>query len=246
MQTIGMEQLTERMPEWAHNIILAGFRGSIVHGTYTAHQLNTVEGIEDDVDVFAVFTKDRGFYLGLEGLNNHNLHFNTNGEPLDIDADDLRRFIDFLVKGNPNSHMRLWLKPEHYFRISLAGEYLISNRDVFISRHILNAVRGHLFSQLKKGFNPFNRKAAAHALRLAIFGVKLANTTTIQPWLEGDELARVMAIKLGRTTAISAERQITEYVHRLQSSMDTSLLPERVDPEEANNILLTMLDMIWS
>lgn len=235
---VSLEEIVAKLPPWARRLLLVGYRGSIVHGTMNKKT--------DDVDIFTVFVHPQKFYLGLQGYLGDRLHKNTNGEPLDINADELRRFVDFLRKGNPNSHTALWLRPEHYIFVSPVAENLISHRDIFISKHILNAIKGHTKSQLKKAFNPLDYKAAAHALRLTFLGLQLIQRNSLFPWLEGDELEQVMKIKQGEMSENRIDNILQHHYNLLVRASEAAILPEKVSEEEVNDLLLTLLDMSWS
>lgn len=210
-------KIDDLVPEWAlkYNILM-GYRGSHVHGTYIDP---TEEHGTDDVDLFSVFAHPQSYYLGLGGYHNSRSVYETSGD-IDIVGYELRKYIDLLVKGNPNVHSHLWLEPEDYLFVSTAGNLLIDNRDIFISQRLFDSLAGYAYGQLKRmvafqfqGYMGEKRKQlanrygydiknASHCIRLLYMGIHFADTGRINVKLPKHELDVVLSIKRGEVLSI--------------------------------------------
>jgi predicted nucleotidyltransferase len=238
-----LKGMVNRLPEWARSLVLAGYRGSISHGTYIGTEI-------DDTDVFCIFVHPKDYYLGLPSLVHDQEHFNTNGEALDINADELRRFVRQLYKGNPNAHFSLWLKPEHYLLITHPAQMLLSSREAFLSVNILNAIGGHAQSQVNKlsaanSLEQKDQKAAAHAIRLLYTGIRLARDRELRPWLDETELSTVMEVKTGQWNKPKIELKIQALLGEFSNEKEKSGLTYQCDWNEIDKILLNLLQTCW-
>lgn len=238
-----LKSMIDRVPDWAKTFLLAGYRGSISHGTYIGTEL-------DDTDVFGIFVHPQEYYLGLPSLIHEQEHFNTNGESLDINADEIRRFVRQLYKGNPNAHFALWLKPEHYLLITHPAQILLSSREAFLSANILNAIGGHARSQVKKlssavSLEVKDQKTSAHAVRLLYTGIRLARDRELRPWLDEDELSTVLDIKTGKWNKPKIELKIQSLLGEFRNEKEKSGLTYQCDWNEIDKILLNLLHTCW-
>jgi len=239
-----LRSMIHRLPDWAKPLIFAGYRGSISHGTYIGAET-------DDTDVFGIFVRPKDYYLGLPSLVGDKEHFNTNEEALDINADELRKFVAQLYKGNPNAHFALWLKPEHYLLITRPAQMLLSSREAFLSVNILNAINGHATSQIRKlsaatSMVERDQKTAAHAVRLLYTGIRLARDRELCPWLNEDELTIVMEIKTGKWNKPRIELKIQTMLGEFRNEKEKSALNYQCDWNEVDKILLNLLDACWN
>lgn len=239
-----LEDLLMRVPRWGRSPIIAGYRGSHAHGTYIEP---TERHGTDDVDVFAVVCRDLTYYLGVTGYLRHRDSWNTNGDTLDVEIHEVRKFVHLLEKGNPNVHTYLWLDPADYFKVSRAGRVLIDNRRGFFSRRMFTSFAGYAYAQLKrmqkfekKGYMGTKRegllkdygydiKNAAHCIRLLHMGVHLARHGELIVRLSGEVFDEVMAVKSGGRSFEFVQRRAEELFREFDGVKDTSPLPDKVD-----------------
>lgn len=250
-----------RCPPWARHCLMMGYRGSHAHGTYIAP---TEKHGTDDVDVFSVVLQPRTYYVGLGGYTNHNDSFESGGEDVDISCYDLRKYVHLLIKGNPNVHSWLWLRPEHYFLLSPAAEYLIANRTAFMSRAMLYAFGGYAIGQLrrmqagsKQGYMGAKReglmaeygydiKNASHCLRLLLTGIHLARTGQLLVFLGGEMRSQVLAVKSGEVSLADVTAQSERLFAEFESAKDAcTVLPKEVDWANCDGILRTAMSIGW-
>lgn len=256
-QMCSIAEVRGAMPSWGQNIILAGYRGSESHGT----SIFVGENATDDVDVFAVTVQPAEWYLGLAGYaSNGRQVVETAGERLDLLAYDVRKFFSLLAKGNPNVHVFLWLKPEHYLWNTLVGARIILHRRAFISAHCLDALCGYAVAQFKKmggdqkyeGYMGAKRKAmvdrygydvknAAHCIRLLHLGIELCTAGTLHSWRPDAERDELMAIKRGEVPLADVKARSDELWGEFYRIKRDAKLPPQPDYDTINKLLVTTI-----
>lgn len=251
---VGIADIRASCPAWAQNLVLAGYRGSESHGT----SLFEGEMATDDVDVFAVSVQSPEWYLGLQGYasNARQVH-ETAGDYLDLLVYDVRKFFSLLAKGNPNVHVFLWLRPEHYLYNTIAGARIILNRSAFISESVLDALCGYAIAQFKKmggdqayeGYMGAKRKAqvdrfgydvknAAHCIRLLHMGIELCNEGTLYSWRPDAERAELISIKKGERVLADVKKRADELWAHYFAAKGRARLPEFPDYDKINALLV--------
>lgn len=125
---------------------LLAYRGSISHGMYVpSFDPNSI----DDVDLMGVVLAPPIYYLGLHEWGSRGTKDYYEGQ-YDCVFYDIRKAISLLLQGNPNILSLLWLRPEHYLYRSPVGSLLVSNRNLFVGKHVYNAFAGYAYQQLEK------------------------------------------------------------------------------------------------
>lgn len=253
LASLGIADVRAALPSWAQNIVLAGYRGSESHGT----SLFEGDMATDDVDVFAICAQPTEWYLTLPGYTNGSRQStNTNGERLDLEVHDVRKFFHLLAKGNPNVHVYLWLKAEHYLWKTIPGGWIILNRRIFLSRHCLDALAGYAMAQFKKmeggqkyeGYMGAKRKLqvdrfgydvknAAHCLRLLYMGIELCERGTLEAWRPDAERELLMSVKRGERS-LKDVNQMADNLWRTYYDMKHKAdLPPDADYAAINSLL---------
>lgn len=122
-------------PHLGDNIILLGLGGSYAYGT----------NVEDsDVDIRGVATQ-----LPKDILTGK--HFDqVINEETDTTVYSLEKIVSLLSNCNPNTIEILGLEPWQYIYVSDVGQALIDNRDMFLSKRVVNAFGGYANSQLRR------------------------------------------------------------------------------------------------
>ena len=253
--------LNERSPVWARNPIISGYRGSHAHGTYIPPE--EPRGT-DDIDLFGIVVRNPDYYLGLDGYQPERKGtFTCAGETLDIETHEIRKLCHLLMKGNPNVHQHLWLKPEHYLVITRPGRILIEHRQEFLSRRLFESFAGYAYAQLKRmekfekrGYMGTKREAivkelgydiknAAHCIRLLYGAIYLARNNTIQVFLEGDAEHHVKSIKRGEWTLDAIKRQAERLFNTFDTEKTRSTLPDQIKRTNINSIVRTIIETHW-
>lgn len=166
------------------SLVLAVKRGSEANGTYIPPaDPNSI----DDRDIMGIIIPPARNYVGLgtwEGADSIKGCW-------DVVFYEFRKFVNLLMKQNPNVLLALWVEPEDILYLEPAGRLLIQNRDLFRQRTAaFKSFLGYATSQLQKmeggafkGYMGEKRKAlvekygydtknAAHLIRLLNTGIE--------------------------------------------------------------------------
>ena len=122
-------------PHLCKNIILLGLGGSHAYGTNTD---------ESDLDVRGVALNSKE-----EILTNQNFEQFVNTET-DTTVYSFNKIISLLSRCNPNTIEILGLKPEHYLYLSPAGQLLLDNKKLFLSKLAIQSFGGYASQQLRR------------------------------------------------------------------------------------------------
>lgn len=127
------------------NIILLGLGGSHAYGT-------NVE--TSDLDIRGIATNSAPDILTRKGFEQ------VVNEATDTTIYSLEKIISLLSNCNPNTIELLGLEPDQYFKITKAGQSLLDNRDMFLSKRAINSFRGYATAQLRRLENKSARTAS--------------------------------------------------------------------------------------
>jgi len=148
------EQARDLLPE---GLILLGYRGSIAHNMYIPQ--NNPDSI-DDKDIMGVYVAAREHYLG---FGRPEVKERFIGE-WDAVSYEVRKFIGLLLKCNPNVLSMLWLPSRHLIYCNAAGDRLIENRDLFVTKQAYHSFNGYAYGQFKR-MTHFNQEKQAEMAR---------------------------------------------------------------------------------
>lgn len=122
-------------PNLGPNIMLLTFGGSHAYGT-------DVEG--SDIDVRGIALPTRKDLYGFGGFEQYR------NDELDITIYEFRKVIALLCACNPNTIEMLGCRPEQYLILSPAGEMLLKNKALFLSKQAVHAFGGYANAQLRR------------------------------------------------------------------------------------------------
>lgn len=125
---------------------LLAFRGSVAHNMYTPKE--DPDSI-DDVDLIGIVIPEAPYLLGLHDWGSRGTR-EVKQEHWDMVFYDLRKAIRMLLLGNPNILTLLWLKQEHYLHGSEELLELISQRHLFVGKHVWAPWAGYANDQLQR------------------------------------------------------------------------------------------------
>lgn len=240
--------LTEHpgLNEWA---FLHGYRGSVAHGMYIPS--DDPDSI-DDIDTMAFCVPPLETYFGLQQFGSRGTQ-EIKVDPWDIVIYEARKAISLLLKGNPNVMSMLWLRDEHYIKVTDTGRRLISHRDWFMGRHLYEPFVGYAQSQLAKmtrgvfkGYMGERRKAlverhgydtknAAHLIRLLRMGIEALDTGKFIVYRPDAE--ELLSIKRGEWPLERVQREAMRLFDEARRARARSCLPERPDRERIEDLL---------
>lgn len=235
--------------DWA---ILSGYRGSIAHGMYTGNNPDSI----DDKDVMSICVPPLDYYFGLKRFGSRGTQ-EIKRQEWDIVAYELHKFVGLLQQGNPNVLMLLWLKPEHYLKITEAGQLLIDNRHLFVGRHVYRAFTGYAHSQLHKmthlafeGYMGQKRKElvlkfgydtknAAHLLRLLRMGIEFLKDGRL--YVFRHDAPQLLEVKRGEWTLEQVKEEASRLFAAAQDAYLESSLPPEPNLELINNLTVKVI-----
>ena len=117
------------------NIILLGMGGSYAYGTNNENS---------DIDIRGVATNTKRNILIGQDFE----------QVVDTDTDttiySLDKIVKLLCNCNPNTIELLGLKPEHYLYLTPAGQALLENKTLFLSKVAINSFGGYANAQLRR------------------------------------------------------------------------------------------------
>ena len=130
------------IPHLGNNIVLLGLGGSHAYGT----NIET-----SDVDIRGIATRTpRDILTGRDWEQSVN-------EATDTTIYSLEKMFKLLISCNPNTIEILGLKPEHYLYVSPIGQMILDNKNLFLSKKVLNSFSGYAMAQMNRLNNKSGR-----------------------------------------------------------------------------------------
>jgi len=238
------------LTEWA---ILTGYRGSIAHNMYVP---NTDPNSVDDKDVMSVCVPSIDFYFGLKSYGSRGTREIFRNE-WDIVSYEAKKFISLLEKGNPNVLAMLWLQPNHYLKLTAAGQLILSHRYLFVGRHVYRSFTGYAYSQLKRmehgnkqGFMGEKRKRlvdkfgydtknASHLIRLLRMGIEFLKDGEL--YVHREDASQLLEIKLGKWSLEKVKSEADRLFKMAEECFINSDLPKKPDSQLINNLCVDVI-----
>lgn len=193
-------------------------------------------------------------------------------ETSELDGEDttvwgLSRFFQQLQKGSPNTFELLFVPESAILICSDEARLLFNNRNLFVSKRLLQPIAGFAISEWRKAnlqtknketgevyFSPrvvgktrkeshaqhgYSTKNAYHAIRLMHQGIELAETGSITfPRPEREELSK---LRSGSYTHAEVEDMFNELDSKFIALMSNSSLPAKTDQKEIDRLYFTMI-----
>lgn len=248
--------------QWA---ILAGYRGSVAHGTWLPS--DDPDSV-DDKDLMAFCVPNRPLVLGLRSYGSRGTQEIVRDVPQpiltrwDVVVYEIRKALSLLEKGNPNVLSMLWLPRNLFTKVTPAGERLIASRDLFVGKHVYNAYIGYARSQLSKmtrgefkGYMGDKRKAlveqhgydtknAAHLIRLLRQGIEFLSTGELI--VQRPDAAELIDIKRGDWSLERVQREAEQGFTQATEALTRSQLPASPDRDAINRLCQGLIEQAWS
>lgn len=242
-----LKKIRKYLPFDGEGTILLGYRGSLSHGYVHPgengrHRPHRHYGPADRICVRPQTIRAKKEVI--------------EGE-LDLVVYEIRKYINLLLKNNPNVLSLLWLDEKHYLFKHELGARLVEARDIFISKNCYKTFGGYAAAQIRKmnkqeyrgymgaerkrmvGAIGYDVKNAAHALRLLKMGIEILTTgevTVMRP-----DAQRYIAIKNGEWPL----EKVKEEAERLDGLLDEayirSTLSKKPDFHKAEDLCVGIL-----
>lgn len=237
------------------DILLAGFRGSIAHGT---HVPSTDPDSIDDVDWLAVKVCPLDFYYGI-GKPEKDTEEVFAGDD-DIVVYELVKFCRLMRACNPNVIATLWA-PEHLCAISAnGGELLVAIREAFLSKRLYAPFIGYARSQLQRmtGFGNekqqykgakrrelierfgYDCKNAAHLIRILRMGIEALDGGGLR--IERPDAEQLIEIKTGKWKLEQVQQEAARLFELAERARNESKLAEEPDHALIDSIIRRILE----
>lgn len=233
--------------------ILMGYMGSTSHGTHIPPEEKT--GI-DDKDVMGIAIPPSEYILGLSRYEQSEIFHHE----WDIVVYDIRKMMRLLLKSNPNVLGLLWLDKVYYIKKSPAGELLIENRHMFMTKKMYHSFAGYANSQLVKmerhafkGYMGEKRKAlveelgydtksAAHLVRLLTMAIEALTEGELYVNRGNRDAAKLISIKKGEWPLDRVKKEADELFKQARDAYIHSRLPDAPDEQSAQHLLMRIME----
>ena len=239
------------LQDWS---ILFTYRGSIAHGTYIP---NNDSNSIDDVDLIGVCIPSLDYYFGLSEFGSRGT-VEIKQDELDIVIYEFKKMVNLLVGCNPNVLNLLYLRPEYYLKVTPAGQMLLDNRDLFLSKqayHKYTAYAKGQFDAMKKNkYNgymgekrkqlvdkfSYDCKNASHLIRLLRMGKEILESGQVIAYREADR-DELIAIKTGHWSFEEVQAEALKLFRECDELVNDCQLPERADKGKVNELCVNIL-----
>lgn len=238
----------ERIASVWPNVVLAGYVGSIAHGT--------AGDVIDDIDVYGVFVGDDRHYYGLNQVDT--IHKVGVAEHYDFTLFEIGKYVRLLLKANPNVISLLWLPQNLYVVRESVGSALLAARQAFMTKLLYKSFGGYAHAQLQKMTRGstesayqgakrreryekfgYDCKNAAHLIRLLRMGVEALTSGEIL--VQRHDAAQLREIKMGGWTLDQVREEAERLNHLLDEAFVRSDLPDRPDRDAVERVLVGMV-----
>lgn len=248
MKNMTPELKRELFPD---NLLLLGYRGSMAHNMYVP---NTDPDSIDDIDLMGVYMAPVDHYIGTKKSREVHEKFI---DKWDVVNYEFLKFVNLLLKSNPNVLSLLWLKSNLYIEHNDYGKSLIENRDLFVSKLAYHSFTGYAYSQLKKmeatkfeGYMGKKRKElvqkfgydcknAAHCIRLLKMGMEFLSEGKLNVFR--DDAPYLLEIKRGLWKLEDVKAEAKRLFNLTDEAFIRSSLPPEPDYDKVNIIVKDIL-----
>lgn len=252
MKNLTPEMRKELFPD---NLILCGYRGSVAHNMYVP---NTDPNSIDDVDLMGVYLAPVEYYVGL-GLGRRIYRKSIEKFVGKYDAVhyELRKFVNLLIKSNPNVLSLLWLRENHYIKQTEYSKLLVEKRNLFVSKLAYQSFTGYAYAQLKRmeraateGYMGEKRKQlvekygydcknAAHCIRLLKMGMEFLTTGELNVFR--DDAPYLLEIKTGKWSLDQVKKEAERLFHLADEAYIRSKLPNKPNIPAIEKIVMDII-----
>ena len=237
-------------------VILKGYRGSIAHGTYE----ETVT--DDDHDIMGIFVPPPDTVFGIRNIECVERMIpeklsEKRTRVYDIVYYSVQKYLNLIMKQNPNVICLLWLSPKHYIKRTKWGDLMIDNRERLLSKQCYHSFVGYAHGQLHRmTHHAANRdmgkkrkelvakfgydvKNAAHLIRLLKMGAEALVLGEMV--VERPDNNQLLEIKRGEWTLERVQKYADELFLNLDQAMIKSSLQNKVGEAFVNDLCVKIV-----
>lgn len=242
------------LDKWA---ILHCYRGSIAHNMYIP---NSDPDSIDDKDTMAICVPPKEYFLGVKQYGSRGTR-ELKRDEWDIVIYEVRKAVSLLMKGNPNVLSMLWVEPNHYIKLTAAGQLLLSHRSLFAGRHVYRSFVGYSYSQLKKMETHerhghmgakrkeliarfgYDTKNAAHLIRLLRMGIEFLRDGEL--YVLRHDAPQLLDIKRGEWSLTEVKAESDRLFKVVEETYLNSKLPAKPDKDKVNSLCVDIVETAW-
>lgn len=155
---------------------------------------------------------------------------------------NVSKFFALLEKSSPNTIEILFANKDNILHIDGAGQTLLDNKELFVSKQIINPTVGFAISEWKKVKDSgleMSTKNGGHVIRLLEQGIELLETGKITfPRPNADFLLKV---RNGEVRNSDLEVIYNDLRSKIRFVYDTSALNENVDKDKLNKLYIHII-----
>jgi len=241
------QETKELLPD---DLILLGYRGSMLHGTYI--KSDDEHGI-DDKDLMGVFVGQLNNYFGFQKKEVHEKFI----KEYDSVCYEIKKFVSLLLKSNPNVLQMLFLPKNYILYVNEFGKMLIDNKELFISKQAYHSFSGYAYGQLKRmtsftcnGYMGQKRKQlvekygydcknASHLIRLLRMGIEFLVEGELYPVRK--DAKQLIEIKKGQWSLDQVKKEANLLFAQCKEAYIKSNLPDKPKYNQAESLLTKII-----
>ncbi|OHU64012.1 DNA polymerase beta superfamily protein [Mycobacteroides chelonae] len=174
----------------------------------------------------------------------------------------LNKWARLAAQGNPTVLLPLFAPSKSVYHMSIEGQEIVSNRNLFLSKDAGWRFHGYLKAQRarmlgEKGVSKhknrrelveqfgFDTKMAYHALRLAVQGSELMTHQTITVPMDPSNVNWLRYVRNGGASLEDVTRWLDRLTAALEIDIAASSLPDHVNRDELNDFLIGLHYGFW-
>ncbi len=231
--------------------ILKGYRGSIAHGTY---EENTTH---DDRDIMGIFVGPEDVTFGIREMETVERMIDEKQSAKrtatwDIVYYSLKKYLNLILKQNPNVLSLLWIDEKYYIKRTPLGTRLIEARANLLSKQCYKSFSGYAYGQLHRMTHTcptgkmgakrkelverfgYDVKNAGHLIRLLKMGVEAL--TLGELIIERPDNNMLLEIKRGEWTLERVIAYADSLFKLMEEALVKSKLPARINEGFVNEL----------
>lgn len=218
--------------------------GSYCHGTNNE---------KSDQDIRSICIPPIQMYFGLNSWDENVRKENGN----DFEEWNIKKLFNLLVKGNPSAMNILFVNKKDIFNCDSLGLRLLQNKDIFLSKRIINSCVGYAVSQIQKieigrGTKEGNRSAIIeefgydvkfmyHAIMMLNMAIELIKHGRYSPLRPEPEQRFLKDIRLGKVTLEEARAVFKSNLETINVIESMCKLQEKPDEKVVEDLLVDIL-----
>lgn len=234
------------LPEWAskNHLLVAHYPNNAIANIHQDAD-DTLEPTEETLVL--IVAHDKKYYTGLKGILEDTNYWCTTYGSLTIRVYDIRNFMERLAVGDLEAHSLLWLPPKYYVYVGPAIEVLLSHRNDFLSKVLIETLEEgatHLLDEAETYLTDLEFVDRNADLTRAIEQARWLTEAAFQLCYNG---VVVVAPHIGAPPLPSNKSEALRVTRARLAELRprTSALQDVVDVDEIETVFQTITSIIW-